>query len=263
MRHEELVGFYRKELGTAPTLLAEAPGRVNLIGEHTDYNEGFVFPAAIDRRISVVAGCRNDRWVRAYSINFEQVVEFGLDDMSLSETAPWSNYLRGVLFQLAAKGYQVGGFNAVVSGDVPVGAGLSSSAAFEVAVAGAMQALFSLEIDPVDLALLSQAAEREFVGVSCGIMDQFVSVMARAGSALFLDCRDLSYSHIPLPAGLKIVVCDTRVKRSLNNSEYNRRRQECESAAEKLKNGMRHVSTLRVVTPLELEEHRQLLEDAE
>jgi len=244
-----------------PSLFTQAPGRVNILGEHTDYNDGFVFPAAIDRYLSIVAAPRDDSEVRAYSLDFQQESRFSLGSLEYSQEAPWSNYLRGVFQQYLKKGYSPRGVDLVLSGNVPVGAGLSSSAALEVAVAETLRVLFKLEITPVDLALLSQSAEREFVGVQCGIMDQFVSTLAQEGSAILIDCRDLSYSAFPLSSATSVVVCDSRVQRSLDSSAYNQRRSECEAAVEALKPVLGEIRALRDVKLGELEANQQLLDE--
>ena len=253
------IPVFVERFGRRPELQAKAPGRVNILGEHTDYNEGFVFPVAIDRHLSVLAAPRSDSLVRAYSIDFRQEAAFRLDDVRRSEEAPWSNYLRGVLSQYLERGDRIAGMDVVVSGNVPVGAGLSSSAAFEVAVAEAVRVLNGIQIDKVEMALLCQAAEASFVGVHCGIMDQFVSVLAQEDSALFLDCRDLSYSMVPLPDGIRVVACDSRVQRRLDASAYNQRRAECAAAVDGLKPVLGAITALRDVTPDTLRRNRERL----
>lgn len=232
-------------------VLAAAPGRVNLIGEHTDYNEGFVLPIAIDRSIMVLGAAREDELVRLYSLDFGAGVEFTLSAIKAIAPDPvhrWSNYLRGVLWALAEAGYGFRGFEAVVAGDVPQGAGLSSSAALEVATAVLVDALFGLGLAAEELIRLCQRAENLFVGVNCGIMDQFVSRLGRAGHALLLDCRDLSYSYHPLdPAAVRVVVINSGVKHSLVASEYNQRRRECELGVAALRRLYPSVRALRDV----------------
>ncbi|UCF38655.1 MAG: galactokinase [Acidobacteriota bacterium] len=263
MFETELSRSFEREYGSSPLLIASAPGRVNLIGEHTDYNDGFVFPAAIDRRISIAVSRRSDKRVRAFSLDFSQRDEFSLDRIERSEAVGWSNYIRGVIVQFQKAGLEVPGMDLVMSGDVPIGSGLSSSAALEVAMSETIRALTGIELDKVRMALMSQAAEREFVGVQCGIMDQFVSTLAEEGTALFVDCRDLSFRNIALPAGIKVVVCDSKVQRRLEASEYNRRRSECESAARKLNDELGGIRALRDVTLEQLESHGRMLTDAE
>ncbi|MFZ0426687.1 MAG: galactokinase [Acidobacteriota bacterium] len=256
MNRNDLIELFVARYGEQPTLWAQAPGRVNLLGEHTDYNDGFVFPAAIDRYLSIAAAPRSDATVRAYSVDFEQESVFRLGDLRRSETEPWSNYLRGVFEQYQKRGFEVPGMDLVLSGNVPVGSGLSSSAALEVAVAETVRALAGWDIDRVQLALLSQAAEHQFIGVQCGIMDQFVSALAEAGTALFIDCRDLSYSAFRLSDEVSVVVCDSRVQRSLDSSAYNQRRSECEAAVAALRPALGPIRALRDVSPEELERYR-------
>jgi galactokinase len=259
MERERLRDIFEREFSRSGEVLTRAPGRVNILGEHTDYNEGFVFPCAIDRYISIVAARRDDSRVHAYSVDFEQRVEFDQRNFEPSEDVQWSNFLRGVVSEYQRGSYELPGLDLVISGNVPLGAGLSSSAAFEVAVAETFRVLGDLEIEKVGLALLSQAAENRYVGVQCGIMDQFASVLSQAGTVLFLDCRDLSYSLVPLNPAISVVVCDSRVQRSLDNSEYNKRRLECEDAARLLGQWRGEVQALRDVPLSALEEVQELL----
>lgn len=253
MGKEELAERFQQHYDEPNHICAQAPGRVNLIGEHTDYNDGFVFPAAIDRYVQVLASPRFDQLIRVYSVDFEQETEFSLTAVEQSEDAPWSNFVRGVSAQYQQRGFNLPGANLMISGNVPIGAGLSSSAAIEVAVAEAFRRLGNLEIDAVQMALLSQAAEHEFVGVKCGIMDQFISALARPGTALFLDCRSLSYATVPLSEDLVIVVCNSAVERRLNTSEYNRRRAECEEAVRVLNKTYGDIDALRDASLEQLE----------
>ncbi len=222
--------IFEREFGAAPDVIARAPGRVNLIGEHTDYNDGFVFPVAIDRDVYVAARATGDERARLYAANFRRRTEFPLADVRHHPSERWSHYERGVVLMLQREGFAVGGFQAAIEGDVPSGAGLSSSAAVEVATATALKALFGLDLDPVKLAVLCQRAENQFVGVNSGIMDQFISALGRRDSALLVDCRSLDHRHVPLRGDVQIVVADTAVKRGLVDSEYNQRRAECETA---------------------------------
>lgn len=255
----QLRELFGKKFARRGEVVIQAPGRVNILGEHTDYNQGFVFPCAIDRYISIVAAVRDDSRVRAYSVDFEQQVEFDQRKFTPSKDAPWSNYLRGVVSEYRKRGTELPGADLAISGDVPLGAGLSSSAAFEVAVAETFRVLGDLDIGKADLALLSQAAENKYVGVQCGIMDQFASVLSKVGTALFLDCRDLSYSLVPLNPDTSVLVCDSRVRRRLGNSEYNKRRLECEDAARLLGTWRQDVRALRDVPVSVLEEVEPLL----
>lgn len=213
-------------------LLVRAPGRVNLIGEHTDYNGGFVFPAAIDRDMLIAVAKNKTQSVEVYSLDYESDDRFYLSDIareSNSETV-WSDYLKGTVSVLQEKNYPVSGFCAVITGNVPQGAGLSSSAAYEVAVATALNELFDLKISGKDIALLCQRAENQFVGVQCGIMDQFISALGEEDAALLIDCQSLEYKTVPLNLAdrkLSIVITNSGVRRGLVDSEYNARRQEC------------------------------------
>ncbi len=210
-------------------VVVQAPGRVNLIGEHTDYNEGFVFPAAIDRWAVVAARSRVDSRVRIYSAMHEEVAEFRADDV-LEAQGNWADYPKGVVREFQKLGHSLCGFEAAIVGNVPMGAGLSSSAAVEMAVGKGMVVLNRIEVSGPDLALLGQRAENHFVGVNCGIMDQFISANGRAGHALFLDCRDLSFELVPLFGDdVQIVICNSGVTRGLTDSAYNDRRSACES----------------------------------
>ncbi len=219
-------------------VVVQAPGRVNLIGEHTDYNEGFVFPAAIDRWAVVVARSRVDSRVRIYSAMHEEVAEFQSDDV-LEAQGNWGDYPMGVVREFQKLGHSLCGFDAAIVGNVPMGAGLSSSAAVEMAVGKGMVVLNRIEVSGPDLALLGQRAENHFVGVNCGIMDQFISANGRAGHALFLDCRDLSFELVPLFGDdVQIVICNSGVTRGLTDSAYNDRRSACESGVSLLARAM-------------------------
>ncbi len=261
MGKEKPVQLFRQQFQRAWEVMSRAPGRVNLIGEHTDYNDGFVLPAAIDRTITVVAAKREDSLIRAHSVEFAQGSSFRLDQIEPDAEAPWSNYLRGVLAQYRNKGFELPGADLLISGNVPIEAGLSSSAALEVAVAETFRVLGSLDIDPSEMALLCQAAERDFVGVQCGIMDQFISTLARERTALFLDCRDLSHALVPWNLEASIVICDSRVQRSLDASQYNQRGIECEEAARRLNGELGNIRALRDVEMSQLQKAESILPD--
>ncbi len=219
-------------------VVVQAPGRVNLIGEHTDYNEGFVFPAAIDRWAVVAARSRVDSRVRIYSAMHEEVAEFRADDV-LEAQGSWADYPKGVVREFQKLGHSLCGFDAAIVGNVPMGAGLSSSAAVEMAVGKGMVVLNRIEISGPDLALLGQRAENHFVGVNCGIMDQFISANGQVGHALFLDCRGLSFELVPLFGDdVQIVICNSGVTRGLTDSAYNDRRSACESGVSLLTRAM-------------------------
>lgn len=226
-----IIARHAERFGSSPTITVAAPGRVNLIGEHTDYNGGFVLPAAIDRSVFLAASPRQDDLVQIHSADFNADVSFSLRSICRDTDQEWSNYERGVATVLQEAGQRLRGFNAVVGGNVPIGSGLSSSAAVEVATAYALRTLNDLDLDLVTLAKLCQRAENTFVGVNCGIMDQFVSALGRAGHALLIDCRSLDHRLVPIPADMSIVICDTRVKHELLASGYNERRAQCEEGA--------------------------------
>ena len=215
-----------------------APGRVNLIGEHTDYNGGFVMPAAIEFATWAAVAQRNDRKLVVHSENFGETCEIDLDQPP-PRRGHWSDYVVGVAVMLEREGLKAPGANLLLRGEVPIGAGLSSSASLEVAVA---LALAPEPVEPTRLAKLCQRAENEFVGVQCGIMDQFIACHARAGTALMLDCRSLEYSFAPLPAGVRMVIANTMVRHSLAAGEYNRRRAECAEAVACLGKSLRDVT---------------------
>jgi galactokinase len=202
---------------------------VNLIGEHTDYSEGFVFPAAIDYAATVTAAARDDRKVTIRSRQCSGALDFDLD--RIERCGDWADYVRGVAQQLENLGYRLCGADLEVDGQVPIGAGLSSSAALEVSSALALSSLAGHELGRLDLALLCQRAESEFVGLRCGIMDQYIACFGVAGHALVIDCRSLESRPVPLPAGVVLMVCNTMVKHELSGSEYNGRRADCEAGA--------------------------------
>ena len=237
-----------------------APGRVNLIGEHTDYNEGFVLPMAIDRGTTVAAAPRADRLVRAHSVNLQETAEFDLDRPGPRRRGVWFDYVEGVAQALARRGARLGGANLVISSDVPSGAGLSSSAALEISTGLALLASSGAEVERVTLALAGQEAEHTYVGTKSGIMDQFTAAMAREGHALLIDCRTLEATPIPLDTSeTAVVVCDTRVKHELSTSAYNERRAECERGVELLREVLPGIKALRDVSVEEFREHEALL----
>jgi galactokinase len=257
-RLRRLAGAFESRFGRRPVAVSEAPGRVNLIGEHTDYNDGHVLPVAIDRSIMVAFALRADSEVQLHSLDFEQETAFDLKKIERHAEAPWSDYVRGVAWALQEAGHRLSGLDAALQGDVPVGAGLSSSAALEVAALGAFEAASGLRLDRRELALLGQRAENRFVGVACGIMDQMAAALCRAGHALLIDCRSLEHEDVPLPLeGLRLVVADSGVRRALLDSQYNVRRQECQQAAELLAAAIteRPITALRDVTPKDLARH--------
>jgi galactokinase len=226
---DDLIRSHLEEYGQDPNIIAQAPGRVNLIGEHTDYNEGFVLPMAIDYYVRVALSRRKDQHLRFFSSDLQDRKRTSLSNLRFKKEDRWANYPKGIISILLNRGYDIGGLSFTVMGNVPIGVGLSSSAALEVATAYAVQKLLGIEISGPELARLAQEAENSFVGVQCGIMDQFVSRMAQAGSAMFIDTRNMEYRHIPINLlTVKILITNSSVPRSLVDSEYNQRRAECE-----------------------------------
>ena len=242
--------------------MGRAPGRVNLLGEHTDYNDGFVLPMTIDRAVTYALRKRNDSMVVLRSLNFEQDLRYPLQEPPSIVPGAWTSYVVGAIEELHKRGLLPVGFEGVVSGDVPLGGGLSSSAALEVATVVGLQALFGFDLDPAEAAKLCQLVEHRYAGVQCGIMDQFASRLGRQGHALFLDCRTLASDHIPLALDdTRVVIVNTGVKRALASSKYNERRAECDEAVTHFQRFDPEVSALRDVTPAMLEAHGAGLTD--
>ncbi len=254
----QLLEAFQARFGTAANIY-RAPGRVNLIGEHTDYNDGFVLPAAIEFYCWVAAAARKDGKVAIYSENFNETVEASLNSLTPLGKKHWSNYPLAVAWVMPQAGKPLTGANLYIAGEVPLGAGLSSSAAIEVAVGLALVSVSGLAVDRAELAQLCQKAENEFVGARVGIMDQFVSCHGRASHALMLDCRSLEYELVKLPANVQLVMCNTMVKHELASGEYNARRAECEEGVRNLRTAFPEVRALRDVTLTQLEAPRQKL----
>ncbi len=248
---------FRNAYGSDP-LLCRAPGRVNLIGEHTDYNDGFVLPAAIDFFTWAAMRAREDDLLNVTSLEFPQSVRVTLDD-DLGPRRDWSDYVVGVLAEFRKDGAQQRGADFLVHGEVPIGAGLSSSAALEVAAGFAVLRSRDMPLERTELALLCQRAENQFVGTRCGIMDQFISCHGKADHALLLDCRSLEFELLPLPPDVRIVICNTMVKHSLAGGEYNRRREECETGVHLLSQWLPGIKALRDVSVEQLAHHSQSL----
>ncbi len=227
-----------------------APGRVNLIGEHTDYNEGFVLPIAIEKKIIMLGQLRNDRLVQVFDLGYKVKIKFSLDALTPLKKDTWANYLMGVMDEIQKEGYPLQGANLIFISNIPKGAGLSSSAALEVVTALTMAKLNLLEIKPVEMALLCRRAENNFVGVSCGIMDQYVSCLGQKNYTLFIDCRSNDYELIPFKdPNYQVLICNSKIQRGLANSEYNRRREECKIATEFFKHKLnREIRALRDIT---------------
>ena len=254
----QLLDEFKVRFGTAASIY-RAPGRVNLIGEHTDYNDGFVLPAAIDFYCWAAVAPRRDRKLVIHSENFNETVEAGLDSLSPLEKKHWANYPLGVAWALAQAGKPLSGANLYISGEVPLGAGLSSSAAVEVAIGFALLNQSGLAVDRAELARLCQKAENEFVGAHVGIMDQFISCFGRASHALLLDCRSLQYEFVRLPPDLQLVICNTMVRHELASGEYNARRAECEEGVRILRTVLPEIRALRDITLPQLEKHVRIL----
>jgi len=246
-RIQQLKAGFRSLFGTESHVY-RAPGRVNLIGEHTDYNDGFVFPAAINRFIWVAIAPRTDRKLCIYSDNFKQGAELEINRGPQKTEPEWSRYISGVAAVLRESGYSLHGANVWIQGEVPIGAGLSSSAALEVAVGFALLANSGSMTEARKLARLCQKAENEYAGTRCGIMDQLASACSRKDHALLLDCRSLEFQTLPLPANVQLVICNSMVKRELAASAYNTRRRECEEGVSVLAQKLPGVTALRDVT---------------
>jgi galactokinase len=236
-----------------------APGRVNLIGEHTDYNDGFVMPAAINFSTSVTLKPLPERRIQFYSENFKEQVVLDLDNPPAHGRNHWSDYVVGVALMLEQAGHRLSGATLNFTSDVPIGSGLSSSAAIEVATAYALNATNDLHIDRKELAKICRKAENEFVGARVGIMDQFVSLFGEQDKALLLDCRSLDFELLPLPVAVQLVICNTMVKHELASSGYNERRAECEEGVRRLGRLLPSVVALRDVNSAQLDENREAL----
>lgn len=236
------------ELFKAEGSIFASPGRINLIGEHTDYNGGFVFPGAIDKGMIAEIKPNGTDKVRAFAIDLNDYAEFGLEENNPPQ-AGWAKYIFGVCREIIKRGGRIGGFDTVFAGDVPLGAGMSSSAALESTYAFALNELFGLSIDKFELARIGQSTEHNYVGVKCGIMDQFASLFGKAGSLIRLDCRSLEYKYFPFnPVGYKLVLLDSVVKHELASSAYNKRRQSCEMVAAMIRKRHPQVEYLRDAT---------------
>jgi galactokinase len=259
-RTRRLVEEFRRRYEGEP-IVVRAPGRVNLIGEHTDYNDGFVLPIAIDHDVRLAVRPRGDRIVRLHSLNFSSDTEFDLDHLERDEQHRWGNYVRGMAVELMKDGRLLHGMEGVVEGNVPLASGLSSSAAMEVASGLAFLAASKEVVEPRELAVMAQSAEINYMGVRCGIMDQFVSRMGFPGHALFLDCRTLDYELVPIKTGDYVFVAtDSRQSRELAGSAYNERRAQCEAAVKQLSLTGPQVCALRDVTQERLEQAKEQLD---
>lgn len=244
---------------SAEPQIFQAPGRVNLIGEHTDYNDGFVMPASLRCFTWVAAAKREDRVLQAYSVQFNEKITLCLDDLSGVSGGHWSNFIRGVAAILKRAGHRIAGANLVIQGEIPLGAGLSSSASLEVATALALTSLSGIVLPRLELAKLCQTAEHEYVGTRCGIMDQSSVSLGIVGQAMMLDCRSLDYELLSIPPHLSVVICNSMVRHQLASGEYNRRRVDCETGVALLKPYLPGIRALRDVSIVDLEIHEHAL----
>jgi len=259
---QQTISAFRDRFREAPAHFFRAPGRVNLIGEHTDYNDGFVMPIAIDFATLAAVGPRSDDKLVVYSCNFDQVQEFDLSHLEQDPSRHWSDYVRGVAAVLQ-KQCQLKGANVVVNGNVPIGSGLSSSASLEVATAMALLANAGADLPRKEIALACQRAENEYTGARCGIMDQFVSCLGESDRAILIDCRDLTHETVPLDDAHAIVVCNSKVSHSVAGGEYNSRRADCERSVKALRGKLPMIKALRDVPLPQLEANRSLLSEVE
>ncbi|MCD6543336.1 MAG: galactokinase [Flavobacteriaceae bacterium] len=256
MNSNQIVNKF-KELFKNEPLLVRSPGRINLIGEHTDYNDGFVFPAAIDKEIHFAVAKNKVNLFRFYAIDLHENFEMNVEDLSKSDTS-WANYLLGVAAQYKKAGYKLEGVDCVFGGDIPLGAGLSSSAAIENGFAFALKEILKASVSKIQMIKMAQKAEHEYAGVMCGIMDQFASMTGKKDHAIKLDCRSLDYEYANI--NLKdygILLCNTNVKHELASSEYNTRRKECETGVQILQKYDNSIIALRDVSLSLLQEHRE------
>lgn len=250
---KEIEKHFRERYNEQP-LIVRSPGRINIIGEHTDYNQGWVLPAAIDKAVYVAVSARTDGRYSLHSVGFHETIEGELAD--IRPTQNWSTYLLGVVDQLLQKGYPVRGFNLVVDGDIPIGAGLSSSAAVECAAIFALNELFQFGIPKLELVRMAQQAEHQFAGVKCGIMDMFASMMGQKDRVIRLDCRSLEYQYEPLPlTGYSLILFNTNVKHSLASSAYNERRQQCEQGVYWVQQSIPAAMSLRDISIEQLKQY--------
>jgi galactokinase len=255
-RLEELKECLQDQVDLDPEklIVAKAPGRANLIGEHTDYNQGLVLPIAVDWDVLVAGVVQGGDQITLYSLDFQDEVSFGLRNIVYDPAHPWANYAKGVVQVFKEKGCTLSGFVAAIQGNIPIGAGMSSSAAIEVAVATFLEEAFGLQLDPREVALWCVEAENSFVGVNCGIMDQFTSKLGKKDHALFIDCRDYSYEYVPFHLdGHKVLLVNSKLGRDLASTEYNIRRAECEEALNLIKSQLAEVTSLREVTLAQLQ----------
>ncbi|NLK22084.1 MAG: galactokinase [Epulopiscium sp.] len=263
MNNEQLKTHFTKTFGEGPRpSLFFAPGRINLIGEHIDYNGGHVFPCALDFGTFALARKRNDNKIKLASLNLPLEVTVDLDNIQYDEKDDWANYPKGVVHEFLKEGFKLGGFEVLYYGNIPNGAGLSSSASIEVLTAVFLKDFFTCDIEPIEMVRLSQRAENQFVGVNCGIMDQFAIGMGKKDMAMYLNCDTLEYTYVPVVLKqMKLIISNTNKRRELADSKYNERRKECEIALKALKTCL-NVDNLAAITPEEFEENKLTITDA-
>ncbi len=254
----DLAVEFAYRFGGAPTV-SRAPGRVNLIGEHTDYNDGFVMPAALEFSTLTAVSPRPDRRLRVYSMIMDEAREFDLDAPPQGPSGDWSDYVIGVALMLEIGGFALSGADLVIWSDVPIGAGLSSSAALEVSVAHALLTQSDLPFDPIKIAQICQRAENDFVGMRCGVMDQYIACCGVAGHALLIDCRSLDSRHVAIAPNLRLLIANSGVRHQHAGGEYNLRREACEEGVRLLSRHLGPIKALRDVTPEQLEAKRRKL----
>jgi galactokinase len=248
MNKAKLSALFASQFNEAPSFVIASPGRINLIGEHVDYNHGFVLPAAIDKYMYVAVSKRSDHQIVMHAADIQQNYQTSLDNASQRSSLDWPNYVLGVAHELKKDGHTISGFNILITGNIPVGAGVSSSAALECATVFSLMHLFDINISKQAMVQIAQRAENNFVGVNCGVMDQFASMFGKADHVIKLDCADLSYTYFPFKLeGISIVLFDTFVKHSLASSEYNTRREECETGIAALRQQF-SITTFREAT---------------
>ena len=245
----ELTRLFIEQFQASPQVIVRSPGRVNIIGEHTDYNEGFVFPAAIDKSAFIAISLRDDDEIHLFAKDINESFSVNISELKPVCDISWPNYILGCVAQFVKRGIMPRGFNAILTSDIPIGAGLSSSAAIECATVFALNELLNTHFDRITLVLMAQKAEHEFAGVMCGIMDQFASMMGKKDHVIKLDCKSLEYEYVPFRLEhIKVLLLNTGVKHSLASSEYNTRRKECELAVEWVREKVKGVNSLRNVT---------------
>ena len=249
-RRKYIGAIFKERFGKVPSIWTRAPGRVDLMGSHTDYNMGFVMTMTVDRDTWIAASPRDDNCVSVQSCNVPGEATFSLNnDIEKDVLTPWTNYVRGVAAIMQASGHRLRGFDGLIHSTIPFGSGLSSSAALEMAVATLFNALGHLDLDAITLALIGQKAENDFVGINTGILDQYSSAKGQAKSALLLDCRQLTSETVPIDPHLRVIICNTRVERNLVGSEYDDRRAQCEAGVRHLRQFYPEITALRDVTP--------------